>query len=244
MDDKKVELSKIFDKFPVGFLFYNKEGNLTDLNQAALEILGINSYGDCNGFNLFDNQDIASLKDDLLNFKLIRFQSTMEINGIGKSETALIDYIVSVTDSGFLVQIVDITKNGDYLTLKEPFGDSNDPFSFINGGVILYSSSADIIRMNMKALEMLGLSLSDLDLEDFKQRRSKVGTCKSDGTPLDIEEAPHYRATHGETIVGEEIIFKLSDRESLLVSTTATPIFNIDGEISGAIAIFTEISKE
>jgi|GEM_PF-343182 len=118
----------------------------------------------------------------------------------------------------------------------------NAALSSIVAGVIIYDKSGKIVRINDMALNMLGISSADLDPENYNMRKARIGTSKPDGTPLKTEEAPYYRALHGESILGEEVVFELQDHERLWVSTTASPIRNSKGEISGAIAIFTDIT--
>ncbi|MDD1775554.1 MAG: PAS domain S-box protein, partial [Methanobacterium sp.] len=118
MKDSEKQYREIFEKSPIGILFYDKEGKLTDANQSALEIAGIPSLNSYIGLNLFDNPQVASRKEDLLNDGLIQFQSTLDFDNIKKfgiytptkSGSAFIDYTISVIDSGFLVQIQDITE--------------------------------------------------------------------------------------------------------------------------------------
>jgi PAS domain S-box-containing protein len=118
MKDSEKQYREIFEKSPIGILFYDKEGKLTDANQSALEIAGIPSLNSCIGLNLFENPQVASRKEDLLNDGLIRFQRTLDFDNIKKfgiytptkSGSAFIDYTISVIDSGFLVQIQDITE--------------------------------------------------------------------------------------------------------------------------------------
>ena len=43
----------IFDKSPIGILFYNKKGELVDANKSALEIAGINKLEEILGINIF-----------------------------------------------------------------------------------------------------------------------------------------------------------------------------------------------
>ncbi|MGZ7067542.1 MAG: PAS domain S-box protein, partial [Methanobacterium sp.] len=112
------KFKEIFRKSSIGILFYDEQGKLTDSNQSALEIAGIPSLDNCIGVNLFNNPHVASRKEELLNKKLIRFQAPLDFDNIKrngfytptKGGTAFIDWIVSVIDSGFLVQIQDITK--------------------------------------------------------------------------------------------------------------------------------------
>jgi PAS domain S-box-containing protein len=81
-----------------------------------LEIAGIHKLEEILGTNLFDYFPIAPKKEKLLNEGLIKFQAQLDFENIKntgfynpkKSGTVLINWNVSVTDSGFLVQIQDI----------------------------------------------------------------------------------------------------------------------------------------
>jgi PAS domain S-box-containing protein len=104
---------EIFNKSPIGILIYDKEGKLVDVNLSALKIVGIPKE-DASDINLFENTFLAQKKDALTKNGLLRFQVPLhlEINKNSckplKPKTDLIDWIVSVIDSGFLVQIQNI----------------------------------------------------------------------------------------------------------------------------------------
>ena len=112
------QFKEIFDKSPIGILFYDKDGNLTNANQSALEIAHIPSLDACRRLNLFDNLNIKGRKEELISEELIKFQAPLNLNNIKelgfytpkKPGLVFIDWTVSVTDSGFLVQLQDITE--------------------------------------------------------------------------------------------------------------------------------------
>ncbi|MGZ7107983.1 MAG: PAS domain-containing protein [Methanobacterium sp.] len=118
MEDQDRQFREIFEKSPIGILFYDKKGKLTNANRSALEIAGIPSLDVCIGLNLFDNPNIESRKEELLNNKLIRFQAPLNFDKIKeegiynpkKPDMSFIDYTVSLTDSGYLMQIQNITE--------------------------------------------------------------------------------------------------------------------------------------
>ena len=109
---------EIFEKSPIGILFFDKLGKLTDINKSALEIAGVSKLEDVKKINLFDNATISSKKDELLKKGLIKLQLPLNFDNIRKliihnstrSGIAFIDLTISVIDSGFLVQIQDITE--------------------------------------------------------------------------------------------------------------------------------------
>ena len=112
------QFREIFEKSPIGIIFHDKKGKITDINQSALEIVGAPSLDAVRDVNLFDNPEIISRKEELLNKGLIKFQASVDFKDIKKNElytpkhigTVFIDYTVSVTDSGYLLQIQDITE--------------------------------------------------------------------------------------------------------------------------------------
>ena len=109
---------EIFEKSPIGILFYNKKGELVDANQSALNIERISKFEDIKGINLFINPNIESRKEELLKNGIIKFQGSnnldkaKELGFYNPTESGIIhiDYTVSVTDFGYLMQIQDITK--------------------------------------------------------------------------------------------------------------------------------------
>ena len=109
---------EIFYQSPIGILLYDKTGKMINANDAALNIARIPKLDAVLGTNLFDNPKIASKKDEIIKKKLIKFQDTLDLYEISEQniynpielEIIDIDWTVSVTDSGYLIQIQDITK--------------------------------------------------------------------------------------------------------------------------------------
>jgi len=103
----------MFDKSLIGIIFYDNEGNLSDINQSALDIIKIDSLDVFKGHNLFNNPHIASKMEILLEKGLIKFQAPLDLNDENKDinsdlEKFSINWTVSTVDSGFLVQIQDL----------------------------------------------------------------------------------------------------------------------------------------
>lgn len=115
MEDK---FRESFEKSPIGTAFSDKKGNLTDANQSTLKIMGYPSLNDILELNIFNDPYIAPKKDELLEKGHIRIQSPVDFDYIKKSGiynptrsgTAFLELNISIIDSGFLVQIQDITE--------------------------------------------------------------------------------------------------------------------------------------
>ncbi len=119
---------EIFYQSPIGIFSYDKKGRLTNANDSALNIARIPKLSDILDTNIFDNPKIASKKEELHEKGLIKFQDTLnfikinEQNIYNPSEKKIIDidWTVSVIDSGYLIQIQDITDNKKAIeTLQE-----------------------------------------------------------------------------------------------------------------------------
>jgi PAS domain S-box-containing protein len=111
--------NEIFYQSPIGIFFYDKKGKLTNANDSALYIARIPKLEDVLGTNIFDNPKIASKKEELHKNGLIKFQDSLDLIKIKEqniynpleSEIIDIDWTVSVTDSGYLIQLQDITEH-------------------------------------------------------------------------------------------------------------------------------------
>jgi PAS domain-containing protein len=107
----------IFNKSPIGILFYNDEGKLIDINPFSFKILGISKSEDISGVNLFEISNLIPKKETLIKKGLVRFQLSLKDFGNCKLEKDInltnfgkdiIELIISVVDSGFLVMIQDL----------------------------------------------------------------------------------------------------------------------------------------
>ena len=110
---------EIFYQSPIGIFFYDKKGKLTNANDSALYIARIPKLDDVLGTNIFDNPKIASKKEELHEKGLIKFQDSLDLIKIKEQniynppepEIIDIDWTVSVTNSGYLIQLQDINEH-------------------------------------------------------------------------------------------------------------------------------------
>lgn len=91
-----VSIKEVFDKSPIGILYFNKEGDLIDANSAALKMAIYYSISDFMGFNLLNNPifDLNNYNLNIDSFTTINIESDMGF-----------DWIIVSIDSGFLVYI-------------------------------------------------------------------------------------------------------------------------------------------
>ena len=166
---------EIFEKSPIGILFFDKEGNLTDANPSALEIGGVRSLNDVIGINIFNKINMGPKKDELLQKGLIKFQYQANFDNIKKlgiynprrSGIVFIDLTISVIDSGFLVQIQDIT---EIKQTEESLKESEEKFQVIANespiSITVYRDNRHLYA-NPAAEALLGYTKEELFNMDY-----------------------------------------------------------------------------
>jgi PAS domain S-box-containing protein len=159
-----VNFEEIFYQSPIGIFLYDKEGKLTNANDTALNIARIPKLEDVLDTNLFDNPKIASKKEEILKKKLIKFQDTLNLFKINEqniynpSETKIIDidWTVSIIDSGYMVQIQDITD------IKEDEEKTKRILESIAESYVEFDNEWHYIDVNSKSEEIIGLKKDEL----------------------------------------------------------------------------------
>ncbi|MDD2497169.1 MAG: diguanylate cyclase [Desulfitobacteriaceae bacterium] len=115
---------EIFHHSPIGMAFFDKNGLLTDANQASLEILGLTSIEALKGCNLLANSFLPeSIKEKIRDGESLEYSTEFDCSLVGESKQlpfnktryCHIDYLVTAIKTkekkcaGYLVQIQDIT---------------------------------------------------------------------------------------------------------------------------------------
>jgi|GEM_PF-550761 len=113
---------EMFNRSPIGILMYSRDGKLLDANHSALEITG--NLEEDSDLDIFGSEFMAQKKETLIEEGSVRFQAplnfeNMENKAIEKSGEILIDWNISILDSGFLVQIQDVTEKTSEEFIKE-----------------------------------------------------------------------------------------------------------------------------
>ncbi len=173
MEDK---FRESFEKSPIGIAFLDKEGNLTDVNQSTLKIMGYPSLNEILKLNIFDDPYIAPKKDELLEEGYIKILSPVNFDNIKKSGiytptrfgTAFLDLTISIIDSGFLMQIQDIT---EHKKAEEELKESEARFRSV-----LDNSIDALYRVNLKTNQYEYLSPAFKDVVGFSPKEFKSMT--------------------------------------------------------------------
>lgn len=111
-----IRFMDMFNKSPIGILFYNYNGELIDINPFSFKILGISKLDDISSVNLFKISKIVPNKETIFKEGLVKFQlpiqcfgnNNLDKNNNSNYEKDIYEFIISVVDSGFLLMIQNI----------------------------------------------------------------------------------------------------------------------------------------
>ena len=247
---------EIFYQSPIGILLYDKEGRLTNANDSALNIAKIPRLNDVLGTNIFDNPLLASKKEDLREKGLINFQDSLDLIQIKEQniynpvepKIIEIDWTVSVTDSGYLIQIQDITEQkkveGENKSLLDSVQAERDLLSALINNipdeVWFADKNKKFTLVNPSAQREFGLINKDIDIEELA---STLDVYLPDGSPRPVEEAPPLRALKGENIRNmQEIVRNPTSNELRYRQVNASPVKDANKNIIGSISLVRDIT--
>ena len=108
--------------------------------------------------------------------------------------------------------------------------------------VMLAASDGTFVLSNAAAARILGHPIPEK--VPSTRYADPFFTYAPDGRQLELSELPIVRALHGETVVGEELIYQRAENERIDLLTSAAPVdFDDSGQIAGAVAVFQDITR-
>jgi len=172
------------------------------------------------------------------------------INYKKNGEPCINEWRISVVknDAGevlhFMAIIRDISdKEGLKYALKESEKKLRATIESIAEGLILQNKSGEIIDSNRSAREILGLSKKELKEHNFQNAGWEV--IDEEGQTFPEENYPITRSRlRGEEVNRELLGLIKPDKTFLWLSVSSRPIFDSDGEITGAVSSFQEVTAE
>jgi PAS domain S-box-containing protein len=245
---------EIFYQSPIGIFFYDKEGRLTNANDSALNIARIPKLDNVLDTNIFDNPILASKKEELHEKGLIKFQDSLDLIQIKEHniynplepKIINIDWTVSVTDSGYLVQIQDITeikKSESALKLKE--AQFEVLTENIHLGVALIDETGRFVVVNPAFMKIFDLDnkLDILNVNNQDWNQWKV--YGEDNKLLDVDEHPVRKvAITGKPIMDQSVKLKNpGDNKFKWLLVSAVPILNKDSSINMIICTYYDVTS-
>ncbi|WP_414470153.1 PAS domain S-box protein [Methanobacterium sp. ACI-7] len=234
---------EIFEKSPIGIIFYDKDGRFVDINHSGLEIAGICSKDVCKNINLFSNPHVKKRKTELLKKELIKFQASLNFDNIKRSNfynpqrngIAFIDYTISITDSGYLVQIQDITEEKNaQKKLIENEKESRQLIESLNEGIWIIDKEDYTTFVNGRMAEMLGYSVEEM------LGKHLFSFMDEDG----IEIAEEYLKRRKSGLIEQhDSEFVKKDGTKLHVTIGGSPLTDENNNYIGAIAAVMDITE-
>ena len=108
--------------------------------------------------------------------------------------------------------------------------------------VIVEVPSLDVLFANGYAKGMMESTLgrpSNLDLNTFEGE-----VLRPDGREYERAQWPIMRATRGEKVADEEVLYRVADGTSLRLRISAAPVYDPDGEIVAAVAVGRDVTEQ
>jgi two-component system phosphate regulon sensor histidine kinase PhoR len=111
----------------------------------------------------------------------------------------------------------------------------------IANGIIIFTPTGEIARINSATERMLGYSLTQRELP-LAERIAQLRMETPNGKPIRLEESLPARALRGETVQGAVAVVHTALGKRLWVSASAAPIHTRDGKLVGAVLSLTDIT--
>jgi PAS domain-containing protein len=80
---------------------------------------------------------------------------------------------------------------------------------------------------------------SNLDLNTFEGE-----VLRPDGREYERAQWPIMRATRGEKVADEEVVYRVADGSSMRLRISAAPVYDPDGEIVAAVAVGRDVTEQ
>jgi PAS domain S-box-containing protein len=109
-------------------------------------------------------------------------------------------------------------------------------------GLIIYSPTGEIVRMNPAAQTMLGYSPAQRE-RPIVERLQQLRIETPDGQPLPVDKSPPSRAVRGETVRGEVLVIHPPTGRAIWVYSSAGPIRCPNDRLLGSVVTFADITE-
>jgi PAS domain S-box-containing protein len=229
---------------PHGIFVANENGNYTDVNPATSQITGF-TRDELLNMNLLDLLPENSIEIASEHF------STVVNNGFAAGEFAFVRKdgskgywsvdAVRLSQDSFLGFAIDITSHkNDEEKLKEREDLLKTVLELLPVGVWLFNEKGEIISANEEA-RRIWAGIRIVGIERFGEYK---GWWFDSGKLIEPHEWSAARAIQkGEISIDEEIKIECFDGSSKIILNSATPLYNRNGDIRGAIVTNLDITE-
>ncbi|MGQ9675052.1 MAG: PAS domain S-box protein [Chloroflexota bacterium] len=120
-------------------------------------------------------------------------------------------------------------------------GELDATFTAIADGIIVYSTTGEIVLTNAAAREILGYT-DDEQRGPIVERLTALRVTSPDGKLIPPEETPPMRALRGEVVRGQVLAIHRPPDRTVWISASGAPIRTPDGRLQGAVVTMTDIT--
>jgi PAS domain S-box-containing protein len=244
----------LYDFAPVGYLTLNREGRVLQVNLTCERLLNQTRHAllrqSFSDFVARDAQDTYHFFwQRLLHDNMPQMAEMQMVRAGGTSFWAHLEVTVVLQDPGdatasavaYRVTITDITdrKLAEETSVHQA-AELAATMASLADGLVVFNPAGDIIRMNAAASLLLGYA-PDGQTMPLAEYLHRLQVEALDGSVIPPSEMPTARALRGETTLGALMVLHHPDH-TVWVLASAAPIRTPDGEQSGAVATFTDIT--
>jgi PAS domain S-box-containing protein len=261
-----VELAAIFQHAPAGLALYDPGPDLRCVrhNTRFLDLVGQHwrERGSIAGVPLRDLFDKASYLATRAVFE--RGLATGEVIEIAEYAAVLAPdpepryYRWSLTPlklasgqvSGLLVSAIEITEQvraRQRIAELARLADAKSAqlqliLDSIADGVWVCDAAGQMVEVNRRALEQLGLGDKETSLRPLNDYADLILPRHPDGSPMQAAEFPLMRALQGESVVVEMLARNARTGQDIWLELSAVPLYDTPGQLSGAVAVGRDIT--
>jgi PAS domain S-box-containing protein len=249
----------IIDNIPVGILLVSiPDLKVIDSNPAATALLDIKDQSSIKGRKLSDllpGMALRGVIGKLLNtvskgerFILDEYEHSRHWRGVSYWKFEALSLTKGESPTEILISIIDISKAVIGRRRIERLGNEAQEraaeleaiISQMAEGVMVIDSKGRVLSINRRGAEILGVSTIGVEISNYTRIYNLY---KPDGELLSDNELPFVRALQsGETLKDAEVMLRPPDGSERVISINAAPLRNSEGKITGAVALFHDVT--
>lgn len=112
----------------------------------------------------------------------------------------------------------------------------------IADGMVINAPDGHVVTANPTAQQLLSMPPERWDLS-FRERWQGRLLYRPDGHEIELHEFPAMRALQGERVIAHVLRVHLPDHEDVWLSFSSAPIRMPDGQLLGAVTVFTDVTE-
>ena len=171
-------------------------------------------------------------------------EKRLELGGVQRDFEVRMSRMLDISRkfSGLLVTLTDITERKRAEAMLASVNRQNELLlNSVGDGIYGLDLEGRTTFVNPKAVNLVGYNLEEMI---DRPQHDLIHHTKSDGSPYRREECPIYATfKDGQVHHVETEVFWRKDGTSFPVAYTSTPIHDENGELQGAVAVFSDITE-